>query len=184
MESAGFRFLDRPGKVVSDDLRAEVNRGGRADRSGRYRTGSIPGTTRRRMQYAIRHRRRGARRAPGPYRVSAADLVLVGGEPVGHDGEGGVVEDRDVGAVLGEPGEVVVGLLEDDGEVVEGAVEEGEVVGEGLGSDLGEALEALGEGAEAELDVPGVEAGLERVEHRLVGGLAAALAELASRGRP
>jgi hypothetical protein len=58
VESAGFRFLSRPGKVVSDHLRAEVNRG-RVERisRGRYRAGTIPGTTRRRMQYAIRHRR-------------------------------------------------------------------------------------------------------------------------------
>ncbi len=58
VEAAGFRFVDRPGKVVSDHLRAEVNRG-RAIRvgRGRYRSGSIPGTTRRRMQYAVRHRR-------------------------------------------------------------------------------------------------------------------------------
>src|SRR3546814_5023659 len=59
VEAAGFRFVGRPGKVVSDHLRAEVNRG-RAIRvgRGRYRSGSIPGTTRRRMQYAVRHRRR------------------------------------------------------------------------------------------------------------------------------
>lgn len=58
VEAAGFRFVDRPGKVVSDHLRAEVNRGRviRVER-GRYRSGSIPGTTRRRMQYAVRHRR-------------------------------------------------------------------------------------------------------------------------------
>lgn len=58
VEAAGFRFLSRPGKVVSDHLRAEVNRG-RVERvgRGRYRSGTIPGTTRRRMQYAVRHRR-------------------------------------------------------------------------------------------------------------------------------
>lgn len=56
---AGFRVQGRPGKVVSDHLRAEVNRG-RVERigRGRYRAGTIPGTTRRRMQYAVRHRRR------------------------------------------------------------------------------------------------------------------------------
>lgn len=58
VEAAGFRFAGRPGKVVSDHLRAEVNRG-RAVRvgRGRYRSGTIPGSTRRRMQYAVRHRR-------------------------------------------------------------------------------------------------------------------------------
>lgn len=56
---AGFRVQGRPGKVVSDHLRAAVNRG-RVERigRGRYRAGTIPGTTRRRMQYAVRHRRR------------------------------------------------------------------------------------------------------------------------------
>lgn len=59
VDAAGFRVGGRPGKVVSDHLRAEVNRGRviRVTR-GRYRSGSIPGSTRRRMQYAIRHRRR------------------------------------------------------------------------------------------------------------------------------
>ena len=59
MEAAGFRITGRPGKVVSDHLRAEVNRG-RVVRlgRGRYRAGVIPGSTRRRMRYAIRHRRR------------------------------------------------------------------------------------------------------------------------------
>lgn len=59
VERTGFRVPGRSGKVVSDHLRAEVNRGrvvwtGR----GRYRAGTIPGTTRRRMQYAVAHRRR------------------------------------------------------------------------------------------------------------------------------
>lgn len=58
VEAAGFRIVGRPGKVVSDHLRAEVNRG-RVVRigRGRYQAGVIPGSTRRRMQYAIRHRR-------------------------------------------------------------------------------------------------------------------------------
>lgn len=59
VERVGFRVTGRAGKVVSDHLRAEVNRG-RVVRTGRgrYRTGTIPGTTRRRMQYAVGHRRR------------------------------------------------------------------------------------------------------------------------------
>lgn len=70
VEATGFRFLSRPGKVVSDHLRAEVNRG-RVQRvgRGRYRTGTIPETTRRRMQHAVRHRQRALREhqaASGP----------------------------------------------------------------------------------------------------------------------
>ena len=58
VEAAGFRMVGRSGKVVSDHLRAEVNRG-RVVRigRGRYQAGRIPGATRRRMQYAVRHRR-------------------------------------------------------------------------------------------------------------------------------
>jgi hypothetical protein len=57
--AAGFRVQGRPGKVVSDHLRAEVNRG-RVERigRGRYRAGTIPDTTRRRMRHAVRHRLR------------------------------------------------------------------------------------------------------------------------------
>jgi hypothetical protein len=59
VERAGFSLSGRGSKVVSDHLRAEVNRGRvvRVGR-GRYRVGEIPGSTRRRIRYAVGHRQR------------------------------------------------------------------------------------------------------------------------------
>lgn len=58
LEQAGFEIPDRASKTVSDQLRWEVGRGRvvRVGR-GRYRMGSIPGSTRRRIRTAARHRR-------------------------------------------------------------------------------------------------------------------------------
>lgn len=53
----GFELGGRPSKEISDALRTEVARGRvvRVGR-GRYRTGSIPGSTRRRIRKVARHR--------------------------------------------------------------------------------------------------------------------------------
>lgn len=57
LEDGGFIFYRRPSKVISDHLRAEVNRG-RVVRMGRgkYRSGYIPGATRRRIRKRARAR--------------------------------------------------------------------------------------------------------------------------------
>ncbi|HEY1116429.1 MAG TPA: hypothetical protein VGE43_01905 [Acidimicrobiales bacterium] len=57
IERCGFRLAGRPSKVISDALRTEVARGRvvRVGR-GRYRVGSIPGSTRRRIRKVTRHR--------------------------------------------------------------------------------------------------------------------------------
>ena len=57
LERTGFEVVGRPSKVVSDHLRAEVNRGRvvRVGR-GRYRMGVIPGGTRRRIRRVARFR--------------------------------------------------------------------------------------------------------------------------------
>lgn len=57
IERCGFRLAGRPSKEISDALRAEVARGRvvRVGR-GRYRAGSIPGSTRRRIRKVARHR--------------------------------------------------------------------------------------------------------------------------------
>lgn len=57
VERCGFRLAGRPSKEISDALRTEVARGRvvRVGR-GRYRAGSIPGSTRRRIRKVARHR--------------------------------------------------------------------------------------------------------------------------------
>lgn len=53
----GFHVGGRPAKEISDALRAEVNRGRvlRVGR-GRYRSGTVPASTRRRTRSVVRHR--------------------------------------------------------------------------------------------------------------------------------
>jgi hypothetical protein len=57
LAARGFHVGGRPAKEISDALRAEVNRGRvlRVGR-GRYRSGTVPGATRRRMRSVVRHR--------------------------------------------------------------------------------------------------------------------------------
>lgn len=57
LERGGFELGGRPSKEISDALRWEVARGRvvRVGR-GRYRTGGIPGATRRRIRKVVRHR--------------------------------------------------------------------------------------------------------------------------------
>lgn len=64
LDRSGFTLYGRASKAVSDALRWEVGRG-RVVRVGRsrYRPGTIPGTTRRRIRSRARARRVGAERA-------------------------------------------------------------------------------------------------------------------------
>jgi hypothetical protein len=57
LERGGFELGGRPSKEISDALRWEVGRGRvvRVGR-GRYRAGTVPGATRRRIRRVARHR--------------------------------------------------------------------------------------------------------------------------------